>query len=82
MHQSSLYTFVWEMFDTFGGVGRGLAPDAMKLLISFWLLLYTHRYMSILGAASHIILTPANQLMVMGLKIWSLSNPVFEPGTF
>jgi hypothetical protein len=34
----------------------------------------THR--SILGAAAgHIILTPANQLMVMGLKIWSLSNP-------
>jgi hypothetical protein len=29
----------------------------------------------ILEAAGHIILTPANQLMVMGLKIWSLSNP-------
>jgi hypothetical protein len=25
--------------------------------------------------AGHIILTPAKQLMVMGLKIWSLSNP-------
>jgi hypothetical protein len=40
-----------------------------------WLLLYTHRHQSMLGAAGHIILTPANQLMVKGLKIWSLSNP-------
>jgi hypothetical protein len=32
-------------------------------------LLYAHRHRSILGAAGHIILTPANQLMVMGLKI-------------
>jgi hypothetical protein len=40
-----------------------------------WLLLYAHRHWSILGAAGHIILTPANQLMVMGLKIWSMSNP-------
>jgi hypothetical protein len=32
-------------------------------------------------AAGHIVL-PANQLMVMGLKIWSLSNPGFEPATF
>jgi hypothetical protein len=39
------------------------------------LLLYAHRHPSILGAAGHNILTPANQLMVMGLKIWSLSNP-------
>jgi hypothetical protein len=30
---------------------------------------YAHRHRSILGAAGHIILTPANQLMVMGLKI-------------
>jgi hypothetical protein len=28
-----------------------------------WLLLYPHRHRSILGAAGHIILTPANQLM-------------------
>jgi hypothetical protein len=28
-----------------------------------WLLLYAHRHRSILGAAGHIILTPANQLM-------------------
>jgi hypothetical protein len=28
-----------------------------------WLLLYAHRQRSILGAAGHIILTPANQLM-------------------
>jgi hypothetical protein len=41
----------------------------------FWLLLYAHRHWSILRAAGHIILTPANQLMAMGLKIWSLSNP-------
>jgi hypothetical protein len=38
-----------------------------------WSLLYAHRHRSTLGAASHIILTPANQLMVMGLKIWSLT---------
>jgi hypothetical protein len=30
-----------------------------------WLLLDTHRHRSILGAAGHIILTPANQLMVL-----------------
>jgi hypothetical protein len=41
----------------------------------FWLLLYAHRHRSALGAAGHIILTPANQLMVLVLKIWSLSNP-------
>jgi hypothetical protein len=40
-----------------------------------WLLLYAHRHRSIVGAAGHIILTPANQLMVMGFKIWSRSNP-------
>jgi hypothetical protein len=46
-------------------------------------LLYAHTHQSILlGAAGHIILTPANQLMVMGLKIWSLSNPGFESATF
>jgi hypothetical protein len=45
-------------------------------------LLHAHTHRSILGAAGHIILTPANQLMVMGLKIWSLSNPGFEPATF
>jgi hypothetical protein len=28
-----------------------------------WLLLYVHRHRSILGAAGHIIRTPANQLM-------------------
>jgi hypothetical protein len=38
-----------------------------------WLLLYAHRHWSILGAAGHIILTPANQLMLMVLKIWLLS---------
>jgi hypothetical protein len=43
-------------------------------LVWFCLLLYAHRHRSILGAAGHIILTPANQLIVMGLKIWSLSN--------
>jgi hypothetical protein len=43
--------------------------------VQFGLLLHAHTHRSILGAAGHIILTPANQLMVMGLKIWSLSNP-------
>jgi hypothetical protein len=28
-----------------------------------WFLLYAHRHRSILGAAGHIILTPANQSM-------------------
>jgi hypothetical protein len=41
----------------------------------FWLMLYALRHRSILGAAGHIILTPANQLIVMGPKIWSLFNP-------
>jgi hypothetical protein len=49
---------------------------------SFWLLLYAHRHRRILGTAGYNILTPANQLMVMGLRIWSLSNPGFEPVTF
>jgi hypothetical protein len=43
-----------------------------------WLLLYAHRHRSIfMGQLVTLIniLTPANQLMVMGLKIWSLSNP-------
>jgi hypothetical protein len=34
------------------------------------------------AAAGHIILTPVNQLIVMGLKIWSLSNLGFVPETF
>jgi hypothetical protein len=45
-----------------------------------WLLLNAHMHRSILEAADHIILISANQLMVIGLKIWSLSNPGFEPG--
>jgi hypothetical protein len=49
---------------------------------SFLLLLYAQRHRSISGATGHIILTPANHLMVMGLKIWSLSNPGFEPAIF
>jgi hypothetical protein len=44
-------------------------------MVWFWLVLYAHRHRSILGAAVHIILTPANQLMVAGLNILSLSNP-------
>jgi hypothetical protein len=39
----------------------------------FWLLIYTHRHRTILEAVGHILLTLANQLMVKGLKIWSLS---------
>jgi hypothetical protein len=31
--------------------------------------LYAHTRQTIIGAAGNIILTPANQLMVMGLKI-------------
>jgi hypothetical protein len=38
-------------------------------LFCFCLLLYAHRHRSIVGAAGHIILTPANQLMAIGLKI-------------
>jgi hypothetical protein len=50
----------------------------------FWagLLLYANRHRNILGAAGHIILTPANQLMVVGHKIWSLTNQGFEQATF
>jgi hypothetical protein len=46
-------------------------PKMLTALIcgTFWLLLYAHRHQSILGAAGHIILTPANHLMVMGLNI-------------
>jgi hypothetical protein len=47
-----------------------------------WLLLYAHTHRSILGAADHIILTPANQLMVMGLKIMVTVQSGFEPATF
>jgi hypothetical protein len=46
-----------------------------KHLWLVWSLLYAHRHRSRLGAAGYIILTPANQLMVLGLKIWLLSNP-------
>jgi hypothetical protein len=46
-------------------------------LVWFWLLFYAYRHRSILVAACRIILTPENQLMVIGLKIWSLSNPGF-----
>jgi hypothetical protein len=51
--------------------------EHMYMLIDWlvWLFLYAHRHWSVLGAAGHIMLTPANQLMVMGLKIWSLSSP-------
>jgi hypothetical protein len=49
-------------------------PKEGKVNWLVWLLFYAHRHRSILGVAGHIILTPANQLMVMGLKIWSLSN--------
>jgi hypothetical protein len=41
-------------------------------------LLYAHTHQSLLRAGGHIILTPANQWH----KIWSLSNPGFEPGTY
>jgi hypothetical protein len=41
---------------------------------------FTPRHRSILWAAGHNIVTPANQLMVMGLKIWSLSNPGSNQG--
>jgi hypothetical protein len=44
-----------------------------------WLLLYAHRHRKILRAAGHILLIPANQLLVMGLKIWSRSNPNQRP---
>jgi hypothetical protein len=53
-----------------------------SLLLLVWFLLYAHSHRGIVGAAGHITLTPANQLMVVGLKIWSLSNPGFELATF
>jgi hypothetical protein len=52
-------------------------PDLLiktqRLVIMFCFLLYVNKHRNILGAAGHI-LTPANQLMVMGLKIWSLAS--------
>jgi hypothetical protein len=45
------------------------------------ILLYAYSHQSISAAAGHIILTPVNQLLVRGKKIWSLTNPVFEPAT-
>jgi hypothetical protein len=36
----------------------------------------------LLGAAGHITLIPANQLLVMGHIPGSLTNPGFEPATF
>jgi hypothetical protein len=50
--------------------------------LSLVIALRTQTPKHISGGWSHILLTPANQLMVMGLKIWSLSNPGFEPETF
>jgi hypothetical protein len=41
---------------------------------------HTHR--SILRAAGHITLTPVNQLLVKGYKIWTLSNTGFASATF
>jgi hypothetical protein len=38
-----------------------LAGEVYYCLV--WFLLYAHRHRSILGAAGHVILTPANQLM-------------------
>jgi hypothetical protein len=37
--------------------------STVSVFFWFWLSLYAHRHRSILGAASHIILTPVNQLM-------------------
>jgi hypothetical protein len=61
---------------------RTVGSHFLDDLVWLWLLFYAHRHRSISGAAGHIILTPANQLMVIGLKIWSLSNPGFEAVTF
>jgi hypothetical protein len=36
----------------------------------------------LLVVAHHIMLTPANQLLVMGQIIWSLTNPRLETATF
>jgi hypothetical protein len=38
-------------------------PVKPMVLFLVWILLHAHRLRSILGAAGHIILTPANQLM-------------------
>jgi hypothetical protein len=62
-----------------GGVGVGGWGGRNGLV---WLLLYAHRHRSILGADGHMILTPGNQLMVMRLKIWSLSHPGLNQRTF
>jgi hypothetical protein len=46
------------------------------------MVLYAHAHRSILGAAGHIILIPANQLMVMGLKICHCPIRVLNQGPF
>jgi hypothetical protein len=72
-----------QKFDKFCRVTGNLARGKKKLILTSayrsdtgWLVIalrpQTPKH---IGAAGHIILTPANQLMVIGLKIWSLSNP-------
>jgi hypothetical protein len=43
-------------------------------------LLYANRHQSIFGTAGNM-LTPANQLLVMGQIIWSMTNQGFKPAT-
>jgi hypothetical protein len=48
------------------GLSQSSVPEftiSTKMIGLVWLLLYAHRHRSVLGAAGHIILTPANQLM-------------------
>jgi hypothetical protein len=49
-------------------------PLILTPVLSFGYCFTPTRHRSILGAAGHIIVTPANQLIVIGLKIWPLSN--------
>jgi hypothetical protein len=51
-------------------------------MVWFWLLLYAHKHRSILGAAGHIILTPANQLIEMGAQNMVTVQSGLELATF
>jgi hypothetical protein len=71
--KKNISRYTYSLFGNFCSVNRALAKLSMiGLVLVIALRLQTPKHN---GAAGHIILTPANQLMVMGLKIRSLSNP-------
>jgi hypothetical protein len=63
-----------------------VTSDRSKVIERVWVFviasLYAHRHQNILGAAGHIIPTPANQLMVVGLKYGHCPIRVSNQGPF